>query len=102
MAKALAGVKYGKLTSRKPPRNTKNQARMSGRSGPPPVDIGGKQERKPTGPSSRFAKTGSVSERHSHSGPSDHPSIGSQKGHGSFASLGIPKTPQLGKLDTAG
>jgi hypothetical protein len=85
MAKALAGVKYGKLSSRKPPRNTKNQARMTGRSGPPLVGIGSKKERRGTAQtvrdtSFRFAKTGSVSERSSHSGPSDHPSIGSQKG----------------------
>jgi hypothetical protein len=85
MAKALAGVKYGKLTSRKPPRNTKNQTRMSGRSGPPHVDIGSKKERRGTAmtvrdTSFRFAKTGSISERHSHSGPADHPSIGAQKG----------------------
>jgi hypothetical protein len=84
MAKALAGVKYGKLTSRKPPHNTKGQTKMSGRSGPPHVDIGSKKERKGTAmtvrdTSFRFARTGSVAERNSHSGPSDHPTIGSQK-----------------------
>lgn len=99
MGKALAGVKYGKMTSRqKPPQNTKSQGRMSGRSGPPMVDIGSKGERKGTaqtvreGTPHRFAKTGNVSQSNSHSGPSDHPTIGAQKGHGGFGEFGIRKS----------
>jgi hypothetical protein len=85
MAKALVGVHYGKLTSEpKPRRHTRGRAKMTGRSGPPMVDVGSKKERRGTAKtvrdtSFRFAKTGSVSERNSHSGPSDHPTIGGQK-----------------------
>lgn len=99
MGKALAGVKYGNMTSRqKPPQNTKSQARMSGRSGPPMVDIGSKGERKGTaltvreGQPHRFAKLGSVSQRSGNTGPDSRPTIGSPKGHGTWADQGIKKS----------
>lgn len=83
MGKVLAGVKYGGMSSQqKPPRNTKGHKKMTGRAGPPMVDIGAKQGRVGTAkapPSHRFAKVGSVSERNSNSGPSHQPTIGSQR-----------------------
>lgn len=93
MGKALAGVKYGSLTSKpKPPRtHTHPTGTGSGRSGPPMVDIGAKQGQKAAGHSHRFAKVGSVSQQLSNTGPDSRPTIGKQSGHGGFASHGIRK-----------
>lgn len=86
--KALVGVKYGKMTSAPKTRHkSKGSAKMSGRSGPPMVDIGSKGERVGTAKSAmpvrqrgaRFSKGGSVSERDGHTGPDHRPSIGSPK-----------------------
>lgn len=90
MAKTVAGVKYGKLTSKKKER-TYPAAPKKGRSGPNTnaEHIGNKSGPKKT--PFRFAsKSGSVSSaRKSHTGDPHPPKIGSQKGHGGFASLGI-------------
>jgi len=85
MAKALAGVKYKGMSSQRGSErpHTKGTAKGGGRAGPPMVDVGSKAgakklvqpQRKARG--GRFTAFGSVSERHSHSGPSDHPTIGS-------------------------
>jgi hypothetical protein len=78
MAKALAGVKYGKMSSQRGAErpHTKGKAKGSGKTGGAMVSIGSQSG--PGGGAHRFARTGSVSQRRSHSGPSDHPSIGKQ------------------------
>jgi hypothetical protein len=88
MGKALAGVKYGKLTSKQKPRTYGGTG--SGRSGPPMVSIGNQSGRSAT--PHKFAKTGSVSQQSSHAGPSSRPTIGKQSGHGGFAAHGIRKS----------
>lgn len=88
MGKALAGVKYGKLTSQPKPRTYPGAG--GGRSGPPMVSIGNQSGRSAT--PHKFAKTGSVSQKTSHSGPASRPTIGKQSGHGGFASHGIRKS----------
>ena len=96
MAKTLAGVRYGKLTSY--PKERTYPGVGKGRSGPPMVDIGSKQgqqkivqpKRKAGG--GRFARAGSVSTRNSHSGDQHIPMIGKQTGHGNWATHGIRKS----------
>jgi len=82
MAKTLAGVKYGKLTSApKLPPHTKGAAKGGGRAGPPMVDIGSKSSASSNlkaRPNTKFARLGSVSERSSRNTGGSSPVIGSQ------------------------
>ena len=89
MGKALAGVKYGNMTSGPKVRpHSKGGKKMTGRSGPPMVSIGSPAGRKGTsqtartaGKGFRFAKTGSVAERNSSgTNTGNTPNIGNQRG----------------------
>jgi hypothetical protein len=83
MAKALAGVKYGKMTSQRGSDrpHTKGASKGSGRSGPPMVDIGSKSSSSSNmkaRPNTKFARLGSISTRKGSTGEPNPPTIGSQ------------------------
>lgn len=66
-----------------------------GKAGPPMVGIGserGSATSLKAKPNTKFAKTGSVSERKGSTGPSSIPTIGKQSGHGDWASMGIRRS----------
>ena len=97
MAKALVGVKYGKMSTQRGSErpHTKGTAKGGGRSGPPMVDVRSKSSAATSlkaKPNTKFAKMGSVSERKGSTGPSHIPTIGGQRGHGDWASMGIHKS----------
>lgn len=97
---ALVGVKYQNMSSQRGSerKHTKGVQKMSGRSGPPMVDVKRKSgqkklvqpERKARG--GRFTAFGSVSERSGRNVGGSEPKIGSPRGHGSFATEGIRKS----------
>jgi hypothetical protein len=89
----VKGVKIKQMASFKKPRTYPGVG--SGRSGPPMVDVGSKSgsaNSLKAAPNTKFARMGSVSERKGHTGPESIPTIGGQKGHGDWASMGIRRS----------
>jgi hypothetical protein len=89
----VKGVKIREMRAFPKPRTYGGS--KGGRSGPPMVGIGSKRSATTAlkaAPNTKYAKTGSVSERRGSTGPSHIPMIGGQKGHGDWASMGIRRS----------